>query len=60
MDSIKDRIKEFIKYKGLNNKQFEDRCGLGNGFVSKIGDSIRTQKLELISKIGRASCRERV
>lgn len=50
MDSIKDRIKEFIKYKGLNNKQFEDRCGLGNGFVSKIGDSIRTQKLELISK----------
>lgn len=49
MSDIKERVLLFIKYKGLNNKQFEDACGLGNGFVSKIGDTIRTQKIELIS-----------
>nr|DAK61200.1 MAG TPA: LexA-like protein [Caudoviricetes sp.] len=49
MDSIKERMLAFIAYKGLNNKQFEELCGLGNGFVSKIGDAIRTPKLELIS-----------
>lgn len=50
MDSIKERILAFIRYKKLNNKQFEDICGLGNGFVSKIGYSIREPKIELISK----------
>lgn len=50
MDSIKERVLAFIRYKKLNNKQFEDICGLGNGFVSKIGYSIREPKIELISK----------
>lgn len=45
----KERMEQFIKYKGLNNKAFEVTCGLGNGFVSKIGDSIRKEKLEKIS-----------
>lgn len=45
----KERIQQFIQYKGLNNKAFEVACGLGNGFVSKIGDSIRKEKLEKIS-----------
>lgn len=49
MSSIKQRVIEFIKHKKLNNKQFEDICGLGNGFVSKIGYSIREPKVELIS-----------
>lgn len=49
MSSIKERVLAFIKYKELNNKQFEDICGLGNGFVSKIGYSIREPKIELIS-----------
>lgn len=49
MDSIKDRLQAFITHKKLNNKQFEEMCGLGNGFVSKIGDTIRSSKLELIS-----------
>lgn len=47
---IKDRLLEFIRYKRLNNKQFETICGLGNGFVSKIGTTIRAEKIELISK----------
>lgn len=50
MSNIKERVSAFIKYKKLNNKQFEDICGLGNGFVSKIGYSIREPKVELISK----------
>ncbi len=49
MNSLKERVLAFIAYKGLNNKQFEELCGLGNGFVSKIGDAIRTPKIELIS-----------
>lgn len=49
MSDIKERVLAFIKYKKLNNKQFEDICGLGNGFVSKIGYSIREPKIELIS-----------
>lgn len=50
MSEIKNRVLSFISYKGINNKQFEDACGLGNGFVSKIGYSIREPKIELISK----------
>jgi len=45
-----DRLKRFIAYKGLTISAFERTCGLGNGFVSKVGDSIRREKLELISK----------
>ena len=47
--SIKDRLLQFIAHKGLTNKSFETKCGLGNGFVSKVGDSIRKEKLEKIS-----------
>lgn len=49
MKNIKERLEAFIAFKGISNKQFEKTSGLGNGFVSKIGDTIRTQKLELIS-----------
>lgn len=48
--TIKERLQLFIKHKGLTNKAFELQCGLGNGFVSKVGDSIRREKLLLISK----------
>ena len=44
-----DRLKRFIAHKGLTISAFERNCGLGNGFVSKVGDSIRREKLELIS-----------
>lgn len=49
MESIKSRVERFIGYKSLTNKRFEEKCGLGNGFVSKIGDTIRQSKIELIS-----------
>lgn len=47
--TVKDRLQKFIAYSNLSNKAFENKCGLGNGFVSKVGDSIRREKLELIS-----------
>jgi len=49
--TVRDRLQAFIQYKGLSNKAFEVKCGLGNGFVSKVGDSIRKEKIEMISKI---------
>lgn len=45
----KERLIKFITYKCLTNKSFEATCGLGNGFVSKVGDSIRRDSLEKIS-----------
>lgn len=50
MNTQKERMEAFISYKNLTNKGFEEKCGLGNGFVSKIGKNIRESKLELISK----------
>ncbi len=48
--TLQDRLKTFISFKGLSVSAFERECGLGNGFVSKVGDSIRREKLESISK----------
>lgn len=45
----KERLVKFITYKELTNKSFETICGLGNGFVSKVGDSIRRDSLDKIS-----------
>ncbi|MDO5342869.1 MAG: hypothetical protein Q4F69_10525 [Bacteroidia bacterium] len=47
--SIKERLLDFIKYKGLTVKSFEKECGLSNGFVSKTGKSIREASLRQIS-----------
>lgn len=38
---IQSRIREFTRLKGIDIKTFERNSGLSNGFVSKIGDSIR-------------------
>ncbi|QIK58768.1 hypothetical protein G7050_02495 [Dysgonomonas sp. HDW5A] len=47
--TTKDRLYSFIKHEGITAKAFESIVGLGNGFVSKVGFSIRKEKLELIS-----------
>lgn len=51
MKNIKERLLDFIAYTGLNNKAFEEKCGLSNGFIRKTGENIR---LESINKIKRA------
>lgn len=48
MSTIKDRILEFIGASDLNSRQFEIRCGLSNGAVSKMGNSTRRSVLDKI------------
>lgn len=48
--SIKERIQKYIEYKGLENARFEKQAGLGNGYVDKIRDGIRSTTLEKIRK----------
>lgn len=48
--TTRERLYEFIEKKGLTPRSFEEKTGLANGFVSKVGFSIREAKLEFISK----------
>lgn len=47
---LQQRVREFAKEKGIDIKTFERIAGLSNGFVSKIGDSIREATFEKIKK----------
>lgn len=38
---IKSRLAQFLEYKGLNNREFEQLAGLSNGAVARIRDSSR-------------------
>ncbi len=48
--SVKANLDAFIAYKGLCNKRFEEMCGLSNGFVNKVGETMRAESINLISK----------
>lgn len=48
---ISERIKEFASNKGLKIAEFERVCGLGNGYVRNIRNSIGRGKLEDILRI---------
>lgn len=48
--TIKDRITKYIDYKGIENSRFEKKAGLGNGYVDKIRDGIRSTTIEKIRK----------
>jgi len=48
--TIKERLQEFIDKINTNQYQFEISAGLSNGFVNKIGDTIRKKNLDKISK----------
>ena len=50
ISELQQRIREFVKHKGVDVKTFERISGLSNGFVSKIGDSIRESTFEKIYK----------
>ena len=45
------RLLGFINYLGISVSEFERRCQLSNGAVSKMGDNTRTSTIEKISKI---------
>lgn len=40
-NSVRSRMKSFLSYIGISEGLFESKCGLSNGWVSNIGDSIR-------------------
>lgn len=46
---VKERILQFINYKGITIQTFELSTGLSNGAVSKMGDGTRRSTLEKIS-----------
>lgn len=48
--NTKERLKEFLKTIGSSEGKFESSVNLSKGFVSNVGDSIRTKSLEKISK----------
>ena len=43
--TIKERTLEFIKYKKLSTKEFEQRCGLSNGYISSMRKGFGREKL---------------
>lgn len=45
--STADRLREYLKFKGINNSKAEKDCGLSNGFI-KSANSIGSDKLENI------------
>lgn len=45
---IKDRILQFIEYKGITKNKFEVVCGLPSRYVSNIGKSIQSDVIERI------------
>lgn len=44
--TIKERVYEFVKSEGLTIKEFEERCGLSNGYVSSMRKGFGLEKLE--------------
>lgn len=48
--SIKDRTIEFIKYKGLKMKDFEEKCGLSTGYVTSMRKGYGADKLANVLK----------
>lgn len=47
--NLKNRLIQFIEYKGFTIQSFEGRVGLSNGAVSKMGDGTRRSTLDKIS-----------
>ena len=48
--SVKDRLYAFLAFKNLRPSKFEQVCGLGNGFCSKVGENVTEGCLLLIAK----------
>lgn len=47
-DCLKDRLLQFIEAENIEKARFEKETGLSNGFVDKVGKSIRSKSLDKI------------
>lgn len=48
-EAVKQRIKQFIDYKNMSIRAFERSCGLSNGYINGIEETIMPRKLASIS-----------
>ena len=48
--AIRDRLKEYLDAEGLNNRRFEQKCGLYNGFVKDLDTKIKFESLAKIAE----------
>ena len=48
--SIKDRLKIYIKYLGIGQSKFEKQCNLSNGYINNSKGNFGASKLEYILK----------
>lgn len=46
--SVKQRLIQFIKYKGISQRKFESAIGVSNGFINNISKSIGAEKMQSI------------
>ena len=49
--TMKQRMNEFLAYLDMSQGKFEKAVGMANGWVNKIGDSIREDNLKKISEV---------
>jgi hypothetical protein len=48
--SLKDRLLDLIACEEINPNQFYLRTGLGNGFLDKVGDKLKSPSIEKIER----------
>lgn len=46
--SVKQRLIQFVKYKGISQRKFESTIGVSNGFINNISKSIGAEKMQRI------------
>ncbi len=47
--TVKERLKEYLKYRSISQGKFESTVGLSNGYVNNIRKSIQPDKIQRIS-----------
>ena len=51
MSETKERLLQFLRYKKLGQQKFEISIRMSNGWVNKVGDSIRENTLQKITEV---------
>jgi hypothetical protein len=45
-NSVKNRLIDFLKYKGISQSKFEQLCGISNGYVNNIRKGIKSEMFD--------------
>ena len=48
--SVKERLKEFINYKGISVRSFEAKCGFSYGYIANMRVSMQPEKVTSIAE----------